>query len=146
MYALPLQIPVVFTGSQLPLVAHGTDARTIGTPVLACVNVDELVDEILRDPVQAPGATGTLAFDPGAGKAFSSNGEGTMTVAGKGPSGRLEVLETVTTEPRARTLALDTATHRLFLVTAQFGTAPAPTAEHPRPRAAKIPTPLPKAL
>ena len=42
-------------------VAPGTDDRTIGTPVLACVNVDDLVDEILREPIEAPGATGTLA-------------------------------------------------------------------------------------
>lgn len=41
-------------------VAPGTDERTIGTPVLTCVNVDDLVDEILREPIEAPGATGTL--------------------------------------------------------------------------------------
>lgn len=48
-------------GRPVITVAPGTDARTIGTPVLDCVNVDGLVDEILRDPIEAPGATGTLA-------------------------------------------------------------------------------------
>lgn len=47
-------------GRPVVTVAPGTEARTIGTPVLACVNVDDLVDEILREPIQAPGATGTL--------------------------------------------------------------------------------------
>lgn len=41
-------------------VAPGTEARTIGTPVLASVNVDDLIDEILREPIEAQGATGTL--------------------------------------------------------------------------------------
>ena len=42
-------------------VAPGTDERTIGTPVLTCVNVDDLVAEILRDPIEAPGVTGKLS-------------------------------------------------------------------------------------
>lgn len=42
-------------------VAPGTDESTIGAPVLACVNVDDLVEEILRDPIEAPGVTGTLS-------------------------------------------------------------------------------------
>ena len=42
-------------------VTPGTDERTIGDPVLISVNVDDLVDEILREPIAAPGATGTLS-------------------------------------------------------------------------------------
>lgn len=48
-------------GRPVVTVAPGTDQQTIGTPVLACVNVDDLVDDILRDPIEAPGVTGTLA-------------------------------------------------------------------------------------
>lgn len=48
-------------GRPVVTVAPGTDERPIGTPVLACVNVDDLVDEILRNPIEAPGVTGTLA-------------------------------------------------------------------------------------
>lgn len=48
-------------GRPVVLVAPGTDERAIGAPVLTCVNVDTLVDEILRDLIEAPGATGTLA-------------------------------------------------------------------------------------
>ncbi len=48
-------------GRPVVTVAPGTDEQTIGTPVLTCVNVDDLVDEILRDPIAAPGVTGTLA-------------------------------------------------------------------------------------
>jgi hypothetical protein len=42
------------------MVAPGTDVRNIGTPVLDCVNVDGLVDEILSEPIEAPGSSGTL--------------------------------------------------------------------------------------
>jgi hypothetical protein len=49
------------------------------------------------------------------------------------------VLETVPTAPRARTMELDPKTHHVFVVTAEFGPAPAPTAEQPRPRPAVIP-------
>lgn len=48
-------------GRPVVTVAPGTDERTIGAPVLACVNVDDVVDEILREPLEAPGMTGTLS-------------------------------------------------------------------------------------
>ncbi|NUP87450.1 MAG: DUF2779 domain-containing protein [Burkholderiaceae bacterium] len=48
-------------GRPVVTVLPGTDAQSIGAPVLSCVNVDELVDEILREPIEAPGATGALS-------------------------------------------------------------------------------------
>jgi hypothetical protein len=42
-------------------VMPGTDATTIGESLLTRVNVDEYVDEILRDPLEAPGAKGPFA-------------------------------------------------------------------------------------
>lgn len=79
------------------------------------------------------GADG-VAFDPGTGTAFSSNGEGTMTVV-KEVKGKYQVVQTVTTERGARTVAVDAATHRVYTPTAAFGPAPAPTEQnkHPRP-------------
>jgi len=47
-------------GKSYVLTAPGTDAATIGSPVLQCANVDDFVDEILREPLSAPGATGLL--------------------------------------------------------------------------------------
>ena len=48
-------------GRPVVTLAPGTDESMIGTPVLSCVNVDDLVDEILRDLIKAPGAEGTLS-------------------------------------------------------------------------------------
>ena len=77
-------------------------------------------------------------FDPGAGFAFSSNGEGTLTVAQESSAGTFEVAETVSTERGARTMAIDTATHRIYLATARFGPPPPPTEDQPHPRPALI--------
>ena len=78
------------------------------------------------------------AYDPELDLAFSSNGEGTITVVEETAPGKFAVAETVPTQPRARTMALDPKTHLLYLVTAQFGPAPAATADNPRPRPAIV--------
>lgn len=63
-------------------------------------------------------------FDPGTGLAFSSNGEGTITVVREVTPQKFEVLGNVQTERGARTMALDTKTHDLYTVTAKFGPMP----------------------
>ena len=77
-------------------------------------------------------------FDPGTGLAFSSNGEGTLTVVQQN-AGKYEVAQTVTTERGARTMAVDPTTHNVYLPTARFGPAPAATPQQPRPRPAPEP-------
>jgi DNA-binding beta-propeller fold protein YncE len=75
------------------------------------------------------------AFDPATGMAFSSNGrDATVTVIHEDSPDHFTVVENVPTRPGARTMALDEKTHNLFLPTAQFGPAPAATAEQPHPR------------
>jgi DNA-binding beta-propeller fold protein YncE len=64
--------------------------------------------------------------------AFSSNGEGSLTVVDASDPG-YKVLQTVTTQRGARTMAWDDATGRVYVVTAQYGPRPAPTAENPHP-------------
>jgi len=78
-------------------------------------------------------------FDPETKTVFSSNGEGTITVIHEESPTKFVVVETAKTEPRARTMEIDTKTHSLFTVTAQFGETPKPTAEHPRPRPPMVP-------
>ena len=73
-----------------------------------------------------------VAFDPGTNDVFSSNGEGSLTRAHAESSQRLTLIETVKTRPGARTMALDTKTHRVFLIAGQFGEPPArPTPDNP---------------
>jgi YVTN family beta-propeller protein len=61
------------------------------------------------------------AFDSESKLIFNSNGEGTITVIHQDSPDKYSVVETVKTAPRAKTMALDPKTHRLFLSTAENG-------------------------
>jgi len=69
----------------------------------------------------APIGKGTDAcvFDPDGRLAFSSNGDGTLTVVREVGTGKFEVAQTVPTQAGARTMALDPKTHNIFLATAK---------------------------
>jgi len=78
-------------------------------------------------------------FDPGTQLAFSSNGEGTLTVVHEDTPDTFTVVGNVPTLPRARTMEVDLTNHHVYEVTADFGPAPAPTADMPRPRPPMLP-------
>jgi DNA-binding beta-propeller fold protein YncE len=59
-------------------------------------------------------------FDAGTGLAFSSNGDGTLTVVREASPGKFEVVDTVTTQRGSRTMAIDPKSHRIYLPAAQF--------------------------
>lgn len=61
------------------------------------------------------------AFDPETKLVFNSNGEGTITVIHQDSPDKYSIVEAVKTVPRAKTMALDPKTHRLFLSTAENG-------------------------
>jgi DNA-binding beta-propeller fold protein YncE len=72
------------------------------------------------------------AFDPGTGFAFSSNGEGTLTVAHEDSPDELSLVENVKTSPGARTMAVDLKTHHVFLMAGKFSAGrPKPSPENP---------------
>jgi len=78
-------------------------------------------------------------FDPGTGFAFASCGDGTLTIAHEDSAEKFSLIETIATLRGARTMALDPSNHNVYLVTAEFGPAPAATADNPRPRPAILP-------
>jgi len=61
------------------------------------------------------------AFDPESRLIFNSNGEGTITVIHQDSPDKYSAVENVKTLPKAKTMALDPKTHRLFLSTAEAG-------------------------
>jgi len=79
------------------------------------------------------------AYDPGSKLVFSSNGSGTLTVVGQSSPDKFSVLENVPTERSARTMTLDTKTHKIYLSAAQLGAAPEATADNPHPRPKIVP-------
>jgi DNA-binding beta-propeller fold protein YncE len=84
-----------------------------------------------RSLVTLPIGKGTdgAEFDPSLQNAYSANGEGTITIVHESDPEHFSVLETLPTARGARTIALDPATHRLYLPTAEFGTLPAGSKE-----------------
>ncbi|MFA6102007.1 MAG: YncE family protein [Victivallaceae bacterium] len=73
-----------------------------------------------------------VAFDPESQNAFSSNGDGTLTVIHEDAPDKFQVIQNVSTRPGARTLALDMNTHQVWLVTAE--SKPAPESQEKRRR------------
>ncbi len=69
--------------------------------------------KIVADLVTGDG-TDAAAFDPEAKLAFSSNGEGTLTIVREDSKDKFSVAENVKTRRGARTMALDAKTHRIF--------------------------------
>ena len=83
--------------------------------------------KVVATPAIGAGSDGA-AFDAGTGYAFSSNGDGTLTVVQQ-TAGKWDVLENIATERGARTIAVDEKSHRIYLPTAK--TAPAAAGARP---------------
>ena len=73
-------------------------------------------------------------FDPGLKRAYSSCGEGMLTVVQEESKDTYKVLANVPTQAGARTISVSSKTHRIYLPTAEFGPTPEKTTDNPRPR------------
>jgi YVTN family beta-propeller protein len=109
-----------------------------------CANQHMLVVDARsgRDVATLPigGHPDAAGFDPALKTAFSSNGaDGTLTVVREDDPDHYSVIQNVQTQQGAKSMALDSKTHRVFLVSSQFGQAPAPTADKPHPRPPVVP-------
>lgn len=79
------------------------------------------------------------AFDPGTGYAFASNGEGTVTIAHLDSPHTLSVVQTLKTQPSARTMILDPGTHAIYLPAATMVAGATPGARpQPAPGSFKV--------
>lgn len=76
------------------------------------------------------------AYDPKTKLAFASCGRSGATTIARVDGDNLSVVQTLTTAPGARTMALDEATHKIYLATARFerpsGEAPAGQRRRPK--------------
>ena len=64
-------------------------------------------------------------YDAASGDAFASNADGTLTVIHQDSPDQYHVAQTVTTPQGSRNMGLDPTNHRVFIVSAKFGEAPA---------------------
>jgi YVTN family beta-propeller protein len=116
--------------------AHGRLFSVCDGKVMAVTDAANGKQVALVQIGEHPDAAG---FDAKRGIVYSSNGEGTLSLVHQDDADRYTVVQTLTTQRGARTMALDDATGKVYLATADFGPAPAVTAEQPRPRPALIP-------
>lgn len=79
------------------------------------------------------------AFDKGVSQAYSSNGEGNITVVKEESPDSFSVVETIPTKRSARTMAVDEKTHDLITVGADFEKTPDQTPGQPRQRPKMVP-------
>src|SRR5579864_2039598 len=107
-----------------------------GNKVMPVVNADN--GKVLATLPIGEGVDAT-AFDEETGLAFASCGEGVLTVVHEDSPDKFSVAENVKTQKGARTMAVDTKTHKVYTVTAQFGAPPAPTSTQPHPRPSILP-------
>ena len=90
---------------------------------------------ILADLPTGNGSDGAT-FNPETMEAFSSQGDGTLTIIKEDSPTSFRVEQTVATPARAKTLTLDTKTNQIYLITAEFGPIPTDaTAVSPTPTA-----------
>jgi glutamine cyclotransferase len=68
-------------------------------------------------------------FNPATMEAFSSQGDGTLTVVKENSPTEFAVEQTVATPARAKVLTLDTKTNQILTITAEFGPVPAAPAQ-----------------
>jgi DNA-binding beta-propeller fold protein YncE len=117
--------------------AHRRLFAACDNKMMAVVDADS--GKVVATPAIGEGTDGA-AFDADRQLAFSTNGrDGTLTVVREAAPDKFEIVQTLPTARSARTVALDPVTHRVYTVAAQFGPAPSPTAEQPRPRPPVLP-------
>lgn len=108
------------------------------TMVILDANDGKILDAL---PI-GTGTDGAL-FNPKTMEAFSSNGDGTLTVIKENSPTSFVVEQNLTTVPRAKTLTLDSKTGHILLIAAEYGPPPAPPATPPPggrgPRAPMVP-------
>jgi hypothetical protein len=97
----------------------------------ACRNPQMMVilnagDGKILETLPIGGGSDGAVFNPSTMEAFSSQGDGTLTIVKENSPTSFVVEQTLQTQPRAKTLTLDRKTNRLLLITAEFTPAPAP--------------------
>jgi DNA-binding beta-propeller fold protein YncE len=108
--------------SGLAIDVKGKKLFSVCDKKMAVTDIPTLKVVASPDTCNGPDAAG---YDPGTGLAFSSCGDGTLSIV-KPANGKYETVDTVQTTRGARTMTLDEKTHKIYLLAAEYGQAPAP--------------------
>ena len=103
--------------------ASGRPRTQPGTPLMVVMNAND--GKILTTLPLAGGSDGA-AFNPATMEAFSTHGNGTLTVVKEKSPTSFEVEQNLQTMNGARTITLDTRTGHIFAMSVERGPAPPP--------------------
>jgi hypothetical protein len=116
---------------------HGRLFVGCGNMMMAVV--DATTGKVVATLNIGPGVDGT-EFDTITGDLFNACGkDGTLSVIHQDTADKYHVVQNLSTQLGARTLAVNTSAHRVFLAAAQFGDKPAASEANPKPRAPILP-------
>ena len=99
--------------------------------------VDSNSGKVIATPAIGDGPD-AANYSPGKNVAFASSGDGILAVVDTSKP-NYPTMESLPTQRGARTMTYDPSTDRAYVVTADMGPRPAPTAENPHPRPAIVP-------
>jgi DNA-binding beta-propeller fold protein YncE len=100
-------------------------------PMMVILNAD---DGKIISTLPLAGSSDGAVFNPATMEAFSSHGNGTMTIVKENSPTGFEVEQTLQTMTGAKTLTLDAKTNHILTMAAEYG--PAPTPANPPPAGA----------
>ena len=104
--------------------------RQLPKPQMVILSADD--GHIITTLPLAGGSDGA-AFNPNTMEAFSSHGNGTLTIVKENSPTSFVVEQNVPTMRGAKTLTMDTKTNHVLLIAAEYGPPPAPPADAPPP-------------
>ena len=108
------------------LFAACAQSRTAGQPAVPVMVIMSAKDGKVLTTLPLAGSSDGAVFNPKTMEAFSSHGNGTLTVIKENSPTSFEVVENLQTMNGARTLTLDTKTGKIFVMSVERGPAPPP--------------------
>src|ERR1700688_1021140 len=133
--------PVAPAGAPVAITMDRKNRRLFGggrNPKML-VMMDADTGKVIGEPFPIGDRVDANTFDAATNTLAAATREGTLHIFHEDSPDKLSVVETVKTEFGAKTMGLDSKTHKLFLTTSDFGPAPAATEKQPNPQPAATP-------
>ncbi|HYL77079.1 MAG TPA: hypothetical protein VEU96_22885 [Bryobacteraceae bacterium] len=116
---------------QVLFVACGTSGTPPANPPQPMMVILSATDGKILTSLSLAGGSDGAVFNPATMEAFSSHGNGTMTIVKENSPTSFAVEQNLQTMPGAKTLTLDTKTNHILSMAAEFGAPPADAPKGP---------------
>jgi DNA-binding beta-propeller fold protein YncE len=121
--------------NQVLFAACGRSGNPPAQPAQPMMVILSAVDGKILTSLPLAGGSDGAAFNPGTMEAFSTHGNGTMTIVKENSPTSFAVEQNLDTMMGAKTLTLDSKTSHVLTMAAEYGAAPVPAVAPPTPPA-----------